>query len=211
MQLLTNARAWLRATPYWSEDEQEAIVREWCAASSVPVVVYRESKLGREKWLKSIRETDAAVLPRLDIIVNRDGTRRPSVDLTITLDQLRAKAALVVDVSAGATSVDGKRWTDAIEAAMRRVTAGGGRKLHGKPGREMARKSADLRTARSLVAQWTDDNPPARKRLKHWRAVWMSRDFANADEAKRAMPEELQSLSRRSLERIFGGRTGRKR
>lgn len=73
--------------------------------------------------------------------------------------------------------------------------------------RDMAKRSAEIRMARSVVRQWTDDNPTARKRLATYSAVWKSRKFRNWEEARDALPDELHGMSRRTLERIFGGRT----
>ncbi len=71
----------------------------------------------------------------------------------------------------------------------------------------MAKRSAEIRMARSVVRQWTDDNPTARKKLATYSAVWKSRKFRNLEQARDALPDELHGMSRRTLERIFGGRT----
>jgi len=208
MTLLTNSRAWVRATAAWSEGDQIAAVREWCAGRGLSVVIYRESEIGREAWMKALRETEAAVLPRLDLIVARKlpAGKRPTHDFTTALDALRNRAAIIVDVNADVTTQDGKRWTEALEKALARVSAGR-RTIKPKKARDMAKRSAEIRMARSVVRQWTDDNPGARKRLSTYSAVWKSRKFRNWEEARAALPDELHGLSRRTLERIFGGRT----
>lgn len=208
MTLLTNARAWVRATPAWPEADQEAAVREWCAERGVRVVVYRESEIGREAWITALRNTEAAVLPRLDLIVARKlpPRGRPKDDLTVTLSRVQSRCSIVVDVDSGATTEHEKRWQAALAKALARVSAGR-RTIKPKKARDMARRSAEIRMARSVVRQWTDDNPTARKKLATYSAVWKSRKFRNWEEARDALPDDLHGMSRRTLERIFGGRT----
>lgn len=208
---MRTARAWLRATPSWTEDEQETLVRDWCAVRGLDVVIYRESKTARSTWLKSVRGTEAAVLPRLDILAQRDGKRTPSADLTIALDDLRGRAGMVADATLDATSADGKRWQDAIAAALGIIRAGGGRAISKKAARAMARKSTDVRRARSIVALWKSE-AKARERERLRKRVWINvTAFKNFAAAQAELPDDLRALKRRSLERIFGTRTGKKR
>lgn len=210
MTLLTTARAWVRSTPAWSEDDQIRAVRAWCAGRDLRVTIYRESEIGRDAWVRALRSTEAAVLPRLDLIVLRKlpDKRRPSHDLTVTLATVRERAAIVVDVNADATTENVGAWAAALEKALTRIASGRRKKvLDGKTARKMARASGRVRGAASRVNQWTDDNPEARARLAHYSAVWKSRKFANWIEARAALPEELRGLSQSSLRRIFDGRT----
>ncbi|TXH56933.1 MAG: hypothetical protein E6Q97_05470 [Desulfurellales bacterium] len=208
---MRTARAWLRATPAWTEDEQEELVRDWCARRGLAVVIYRESKAARSMWLKAVRGTEAAVLPRLDILAQRDGKRSPSADLTITLDDLRSRAGVVADATLDATSADGGRWQDAIAAALGIIRAGGGRPLTKSQARAMARKSTDLRRARSTVALWKSE-AKAKERERLRKRVWINTvAFVNWVSARAELPDALRELERRSLERIFGGRTGKTR
>lgn len=208
---MRTARAWLRATPSWTEDEQESLVRDWCSRRGLDVVVYRESKTARSTWLKSVHGTEAAVLPRLDILAQRDGKRTPSADLTIALDDLRGRAGMVADATLDATSADGKRWQDAIAAALGIIRAGGGRPLTKTQARSMARKSTNLRRARSTVALWKSE-AKARERERLRKRVWINVvAFTNWAAARAELPDDLRELERRSLERIFGPRTGKTR
>jgi len=210
MTLLKTARAWVRATPAWSEDDQIRAVKSWCAGRGIKPVIYRESEIGRDAWVRALRRTEAAVLPRLDLIVLRKlpPNRRPSHDLTVTLATVRERAAIVVDVNADATTENIDAWAVALENALRKIASGRRKKvLTSESARKMAKASGRKRGAGSLVNKWTDDNPEARARLARYSAIWKSRKFSNWNEARAAMPEELQHLSRSSLERIFGGRT----
>lgn len=210
MTLLKTARAWVRATPAWSEDDQIRAVKAWCAGRELRVTIYRESEIGRDAWVRALRSTEAAVLPRLDIIVLRKlpDKRRPSHDLALTLAQVRSRAAIVVDVNADATTENPDAWAIALESALRKVASGRRKKvLDPKAAKKMAKASGKVRGAASEVNKWTDDNPEARKRLEHYSAIWKSRKFSDWKQAREALPEELRELSQSSLRRIFGGRT----
>lgn len=210
MPLLKTARAWVRATPAWSEDDQIRAVRAWCAGRGLAVTVYRESEIGRDAWVRALRSTEAAVLPRLDLIVLRKlpDKRRPSTDLTVTLATVRERAAIVVDVNADATTENVDKWAAALESALRKIASGRRKKvLDGKAARKMAKASGRVRGATSPVNRWTDDNPEARARLAHYSAIWKSRKFNDWKQAREALPDDLRSLSQSSLRRIFGGRT----
>lgn len=200
----------MRATAAWSEDDQVRAVKAWCSGRGLKVAIYRESEIGRDAWVQALRSTEAAVLPRLDIIVLRKlpDKRRPSHDLMVTLATVRERAAMVVDVNADATTENVDAWAAALEKALTRIASGRRKKvLDGKAARKMAKASGKVRGAASLVNQWTDDNPEARARREHYAAVWKSRKFANWIEARAALPEELRGLSQSSLRRIFDRRT----
>ena len=124
----------------------------------------------------------------------------------MTLSRVQARCSIVVDVDSGATTEREKQWQAALAKALARVSAGR-RALKPKVAKSMAARSAEIRMARSVVRQWTDDNPTARKRLSTYSAVWKSRKFRNWEQARDALPDELHGMSRRTLERIFGGRT----
>ncbi len=208
MQQLKNARAWLRAIHGWSEDEQEADVRAWCAEHGMRVSVYRASELTRDTYLRAIRETEAAVLPRLDLIVTPPGrrTEKPTKEFAKLLDTLRARSALIVDIHHKATSDDAKAWDAALDAALRRVSSG--RKvLPKKKAREMQERAVRARNGRSPLGKWRGLKERGAREYRQARAVYKSREFASAFEAQQALPEELHGVSRESLDRLFGGRT----
>jgi hypothetical protein len=211
MNAIAHARAWLREAPGWTEDQQEADVRAWCKDHGWRVAIYKASELDREKWVAALRDNEAAILPRLDIIVAPPKKRetRPTQDFTRWLDRIRAKSLVVVDVWHSARSDDAERWDAALMAALRRVGSGR-RTLPKEEARRMQRGSVKSRAARSAATaasiKWRGMKERQSKEWKTACAIWRSRDFANADEALRALPEELHALKRNTLMRIFGGR-----
>lgn len=208
MTQLTNARAWLRAIPGWSEDEQEADVRAWCGEHGMRVAVYRASDMTRESYIRALRETEAAVLPRIDLIVTPPGKRvaRPTAEFAKLLDAVRARSALVVDIWHKARSDDAKSWDSALDAALKRI--GSRRKpMPKRKAREMQEASVRARNGKSVLGRWHGLKDRDAKEYRQARAVYKSREFANAFEARAALPEELHGVSRESLDRLFGGRT----
>lgn len=183
-------------------------MRAWCEAAGMRVVIYRASEMDREAWLRAIRDTDAAVVSRLDIIVSpkRQWQGRPSHEFARVLDHLRSRAALVVDIWHSARSDDAKSWDNALAAALRRVSSGR-KALPRGDARRMQAASVAVRRDRSVLAKWRGLKERGAKEYKLARAVWKSREYANAAEAHAALPDELQAVSRVSLDRLFGGRT----
>lgn len=211
MNAIAHARAWLREAPGWTEDQQEADVRAWCKEHGWRVAIYKASELDREKWVAALRDNEAAILPRLDIIVAPPKKRetRPTQDFTRWLDRVRAKSLVVVDVWHSARSDDAERWDAALMAALRRVGSGR-RTLPKEEAQRMQRGSVKSRAARSAATaasiKWRGMKERQSKEWKTACAVWRSRDFANASEAQAALPEELHLVKRHTLMRIFGGR-----
>lgn len=208
MTQLTNARAWLRTLPGWTEDEQEADVREWCKSHGLKVSIYRASEIDRAAYVRAIRSTEAAVLPRLDIIVSPPKQRqgRPSHEFARLLDQIRSRAAVVVDIWHDARSDDCKSWDIALSAALRRVSSG--RKALAKPeAKAMQAKSVERRRENSPIARWAGLKERGHRDYKTALAMWRSREYQNAAAAQLALPEELHSVSMSSLNRLFGRRT----
>lgn len=208
MRMLTNtvkqARAYCRATPHWSEDGQAAECEAWAAAHGLRLVLYRDSVHGRHEWLRALRASDVALLPRIDVLAGymKDGTR-PSVDLAGVLAQVTGTAGAVVEITSGA-AFGGGEWPAAVAKATSRTVSG--RTLPTKRAKAMGRKRGAQLRAASIVAAWLADTPEARRKLKAGRIVWRSREFANYSEAQRALPDELHGVSRKTLERIFGPR-----
>lgn len=204
----TNARAWLRAVPGWSEDEQDADVREWCRAHGMRVAAYRASDMTRESYIRALRETEAAVLPRLDLIVTPPGKRkeRPTAEFAKLLDAVRSRSALVVDIWHKARSDDAKSWDNALDAALKRI--GNRRKpMPKRKAREMQEQAVRARNGKSVLGKWRGLKERDAKEYRTARAVYKSREFASAAEARAALPDELHGVSRESLDRLFGGRT----
>lgn len=208
MRQLTNARAWLRAIPGWSEDEQEASVRAWCASAGLRVSIYRASEMTRDAYILALRDTEAAVVSRLDIIVTPPGRRTmpPSKEFTKLMLAIRAKSPLIVDIWHEVTSNDGDAWDNALDAAMRRVSSGR-KALPKKKARDMQEASVRARNGKSALARWRGLKERNTREYRQARAVWKSREFANAGEAQMALPDELHGVSRVSLDRLFDGRT----
>lgn len=211
MTQLTNARAWLRDIPGWSEDEQETDVREWCKARGLKVSIYRASEAARDVYVRAIRANEAAVLPRLDIIVSPPGKRqgRPSHEFARLLDQIRAGSAVVVDIWHDARSDDGKSWDIALSAALRRVS-GGRKSLDVGTAKSLQVRSVKARNSKSPLAKWRGLKERDHRDYRAARAIWKSREFPNALAARQALPEELREVSTVSLDRLFDGRTKRK-
>jgi len=210
MTQLINARAWLRDLPGWPEDDQEEEVRAWCREHGFKLVVYRASTFDRDTYVKAIRDTEAAVLPRLDIIISpkRQGKMKPSHEFTQVLDKIRGRAWIVVDVWHAARSDAGKSWGNALAAALRRVSSGR-TALPPAKARDMQKASVRARSSKSPLAKWRGLKERNHKDYRMARAIWKSREFANAAEAQKALPEELHGVSKVSLDRLFEGRTKR--
>lgn len=203
---LTNARAWVIDTLHWSEADQEATVREWHAENmpGTALVVYRGSERKRAVFLRALRPGEAAIVPRLDVLVDRDSKHPPSLDLTMAVSAAIKAAAVVIDVASMARSDDAKRWEAAIVIAHKKIKSGsGGRKLGKKAAREMQGASVRSRRNNSAIARWMADE---RLRAK-WRPVYKSVEYPNWTAARAALPSELHTASRSSCDRLFGGRT----
>ena len=207
MLLLSNyreARIYVRELAAWSEADQEARCRAVAEASGLRCVVYRESQDPRAEWLRALNPRSVAMVARLDVLAGslKGDKVRPSLDLLRALEAATAQAGLVCEAVTGATSADPVAWASAVATATGRVVTG--RKLVRKQARSMAKKSADARRAKSVIAKWQADTPEAEERRNYWRAaVWQSRAYENEEAAQRALPEELHAVSTRSLRRIF--------
>lgn len=147
-----------------------------------------------------------AVIPRLDLLVPVKLAGRPTHDLTLALDEIKDRAALVAEVNTGATTADKAAWRKALAKGLDNVS-NGRRSLDRKRAKAMAKKSAVVRSAKGIVKLWTDDNPTARARRERWDAVWKSAKFKTWEDARAALPEELRAVSQATLRRIFGRRT----
>lgn len=182
-------------------------MRAWCRERGMRLTAYKASKFDRETWLRSLRRDEAAVLPRLDIIVSPRGQRegRPSHEFTRILDQVRARAALVVDVFHDARSDEPKSWDNALSAALNRV-ASGRNPLPPREARKMQAASVASRNRKSVLTKWRGLKERNAPEYRNARAVWKSREFPNAAAAHDALPEELHAVSRVSLDRLFDGR-----
>jgi len=185
-------------------------VREWCKSHGLRVSIYRASEIDRAAYVRAIRASEAAVLPRLDIIVSPPKQRqgRPSHEFARLLDQIRSRAAVVVDIWHDARSDDCKSWDNALSAALRRVSSG--RKMLAKSEAvEMQAKSVAARNSKSPLAKWRGLKERDHREYRAARAIWKSREFPNARAARQALPDELQGVSTVSLDRLFEGRTKR--
>lgn len=175
----------------------------------IKAVVYRAAEISFDAYATAVRDTEAAVLADLAAIVPPPRLRkgsRPGLLFSVALGRLLKRAAVVVEVRSEAISADDAVWLPAHEAAAKRVTSGR-KTLPRKEARAMQAKSAAVRASRSALAAWRGEGERESRKFKQARAIWRSRDFANALEAQRALPEELHYASRKSLERIFGRRT----
>lgn len=209
MMQLSRARIWVQALPRWSAEDQEAFAVEWCEERQIKPVVYRAGEASFEAFVTAVRETEAAVLADLVAIVPPPKQRkgeRPGTLFSVSLGRLLKRSAAVIECRSDAVSTDDTLWLPAHKAAMRRVTSGR-KSLPRKQARGMQERAVQVRASRSPLAKWRgekDRNTPAFRRTV---AIWRSLEFGNAADAQMALPEELHSVSRRSLERLFGGRT----
>lgn len=181
-------------------------MRAACNERGWRVVIYRASENDRAVFIRALRETDVAVIPRLDLLVPLKIAVRPTHDLTLTHDEIKDRAALLFEVNSGVSSDDKAAWKKLLATALARVSSGR-RSLDRKKAREMARRSAEVRSPNGIVKKWTDDNPTARAKRERWDAVWKSAKFGSWEAARAALPEDLRECSQATLRRIFGRRT----
>lgn len=202
---MKTARIYLHGTPAWSEDEQEALAREWCRKYNLHIALYRASNPGdRDLWVRNLGQADVGIMCRLDLLVPPKPGRRPSHDLALAIAKASKRAGLLVEAMTGITNQDEARWLEAYEKALHRVSTGR-RYLTRRKAQAMARKS-HVRRPKGILRKWTDDNPVMIEERAKWGAVWKSRKFDNWEQARDAMPDDLKAASRATLWRIFGSR-----
>lgn len=199
----------MQALPSWSAEDQEADALAWCAEHGYRAVVYRATEVTFETFVKAVRESEVAVFADLRTMIpppRQRGKSRPGLLFAVAVGRLLKRAGAVAEVRSNALSTDDRIWLPAHEAAVRRVTSGR-KKLPRQDARKMQGRSVEARNSTSPLAKWRGEKERNSRKYRQARAVWRSRDFSNAAEAQAALPEELHSVSRTSLERLFGGRT----
>lgn len=83
-----------------------------------------------------------------------------------------------------------------------RLSADGCRKA-----REMQEKAVRARNGKSVLGRWRGLKERGAKEYRDARAIYKSREFSSAFEARASLPDELHDVSRESLDRLFDGRT----
>lgn len=199
MAHVKNIRAYLRPLRDYSLDEQRKAIE---AAGAKVVYVEGETADARSAWLRALRSTDVAMLPRLDVlpVLRTPKGKRPSVDFPAALAEVQDRCLYIADAHHGITSKDGKRWHDLVAWAAHKITVG--RALPSKRGRAMARKRW-ANAAPGTVARWL--SPHMVEKRHRWAQHW--RDPAHGSEQKAfdALPDEIKAElgSKSTARRIF--------
>jgi hypothetical protein len=194
-----NIRAFVRPLRDLSLEDQLALVQKAGASS-----VYTEGEIAdaRAAWLRALRPTEVALLPRLDVlaVLRTPKGPRPSVDFTATLAAVSDRCLYIQDATHGITSRDGKRWHELVAWAAYKITVG--RALPTKKARAMARKRwKDAKPG--TVRRWLS---PIMDATRHrWAQHWRDPKHGSEQKAFDALPDEIkQELgSKSTARRIF--------
>lgn len=200
---ISHARIFVRSLRDWSAASQVKVAVAWCEARGVSHVIYDAKEHGRDAWLRALRETEAAVLPGLDVLAEmRPVVKRPTIDLASTLSRVVARAALVVDARLGVTSDDNCAWPTAVEAGMNRVSSG--RTLTRRKARAMGKKGAAVTSGRSIRREW--ESRDREEDLERQRHIWTSSRYRTWEEAREKLHKDLRGMPFTTLWRLLGKR-----
>lgn len=199
MAHVKNIRAYLRPLRDYSLDEQRKAVE---SAGAKVVYVEGETPDARRAWLKALRPTEVAMLPRLDVlpVLRTPKGKRPSVDFPAALAEVQDRCLYILDAHHGITSKDGKNWHDLVAWAAHKITVG--RALPSKRGRAMARKRW-ANAEPGTVARWM--SPHMADKRHRWAQHWRDPKYGSEQKAFDALPDELKAElgSKSTARRIF--------
>jgi len=208
MTLLKNAIAFIRPVSGLPADVQRERAESFGCRQ-----IYEHKEHGRKldmrgQWIKGLgvgRDTIAWVA-RLDVLLKprneMPGKLMPSRDFAITLAQVAAKASEVVEDASGISSDHTTEWAERVSWAMHRASGGTPRDIERQ--REHGRKGGQIMRSRSIRVQW--ESRAYAERRKAAAVVWRDPLHEDWQQARAALPEELQSLSYTSLWRLLGKR-----
>lgn len=175
-------------------------------------VIYEHNEFGksrpdmeaRDLWVLSLRAGDEAWLPQLLVLIRTKaelGRTRVSADLAGVLAEIVGRGAVVVDGSDGLRSDSGKAWANRVQSTLQKAHLA--HQSNGKISAALKRARAvkAKREGPGMVARWLSPAKSADRRQAL--ITWQSRAFPNADEARKALPDELASASLPTLQRIF--------
>lgn len=172
-------------------------------------VVYKHREFGkdrdsRELWINSLRDGDKAWVPRLDVLVRPSaelGRTRVSIDLASCLASIAARGATVVDGASGITSRDGQAWTNLVSSTLKRAHMA--HRSRKKISATLAKARA-ARAPRGMRVKW--DAPAMAAEKRKAQIIWQSTAFTSDEDARAALPDELQRVGFKTIRDILGGR-----
>ncbi|MGI9159842.1 MAG: hypothetical protein ACR2K1_08830 [Saprospiraceae bacterium] len=210
------------------DDSIRTLVREGAARYSVKEqladcakfgagVVYTVGKKGdtREAWVVSVRSGNTALVPRLDLIADPKGPSNysPSQQFASDVSAILARGGVIVEALTGISSRD-TAWNERFREVMRFLQKG----RRGKHPRSLDGLARGTKRAidTSTVKNWS--KPHMRQHRQHYGSMWYDRvQYRTVEAAEAAINNALRDArmeeigSWRSMYRIWGGRTGKKR
>lgn len=206
-----HARAFIGDLPRLSREQQLELCHDAVAALdgvSALESVYESSEF--DAFVRDLRSDEVAVIARLSALAEKKPKgRRPGAAFFLRLDRLRGASLVILDADSDIRSDDEDKWLKHVESTANKITQG--RKLTSAHAKKMAAKRHAKRPP-GIVEEWKSRSRAAdhRRVAQHWRDP----SIKSAEEAIATVPEEfseLRTVSRSTMERIFGRRTTRAR
>ena len=193
--------AFLGKIDRYSRDEQLSDCHRAVKELDLPDIgrsIYEHNEL--TAMLRNLRNNEAVLLPRVDVLAERKGRGIGTRFLTNLL-KLTNQTRIIIDVHAGINSHDYAPWYEHVEVARNRLTN------TRKPTKDHMKLLGTLRhTKPGIVEHWT--KYVDKETFKIHAQCWRDPEHKNAKIARDSFPdEELRKASRKTIERIFGNRT----
>lgn len=168
----------------------------------------------RMRWHTNCRPNEGLIVGRLEIIpgMRSKRTPKPAADLAEVLAAVSRDGFLLVEAESDTSNRDAS-WPERVKIAIKNVMVGR-RQLSTEEARRIGASGVEAARRNSIVLWWKD---PSRSKLhERYRAIWMSRAYANYEEALNAVNVALDEEDRPPIGstatalRIFGDRGIRK-
>lgn len=205
----TYARAFIGDLPLLSQEAQIELCRSAvdCLDGLPPLKhIYQSDEFDLFVADLEREANQIAIVARLVAIAEKNPKgRRRGVAFHLRLDRLTRAALVILDAETGIRSDQGDAWTRHVEITANRIT--NGRTLSSVRAKKMAAKKHAKRP-RGIEQEWK--SPAKAEERKHLGTLWRDPSIPNAAAALEQIGEkfpELDGVSRKTIERIVGGRT----
>lgn len=197
MKLQTQARAYIRGIPSLPVDRQREM-----AADYGYDYIYEWAEAGRkidvrDRWINSLRNGDIALVGDLRCLIKPKPPREsgPQIDLADTLIAIIEQGAVIVEMRTGIRSDDRKEWQKRRKEALAQAAQGE------RDQRSQQRAMTKARAKRGVSIRWR--SPAMAKQREAAARIWRDPIYKTWREAQAALPEELHTVSLRTLYTIF--------
>lgn len=201
------ARAYIGVVNRLEDDNQQDMCSAAVAKIELPPLdkFYQPSEF--DSLIRDLRSDEVLVVARLVALAESAKVRSTGIGFFVRLLKAREHCLWILEAESGVRSIDGKPWYDLVETTANKIMRG--RALSKERAKQLGKLSRKDR-APGLVEEWLSSS-----RIKDRRTVaqhWRDPLHKNAAQAIATIPEpfeELRTASRKTIERIFGGRTKR--